>query len=260
MSDAPAVSPRSSLSERVDSGLDRVIRSLGGADAGASFTGPEKELFEVLVASDELLETVDLERAPGSIDLKSLRERVDFDRLAEAIEERDPDLALDLSDLEESVDTEELLDSIDLVEFATAKRRLEAELEDVVGEGGPPDLAGDSKAGADVSEFVSSITREAKHTALRQEARQTAATAQEAIVDGHVAMEEVYRANEGRFDGDDQGADRNPTAVSLVSPGALPDGASTRHSTVPAGVLHSKTEPLPRVYSRRWTTRGSRKR
>lgn len=259
MSDAPAARPRSSVLEKVDGGLDRLIRALGGDDSGASLTGMERELFEVLVASDEALETMDLDHLSESVDVESLRDRIDFEHLAEAIEERDPDLALDLSDLEDSIDTEELLDSIDLLEFAKAKRRLEKELEDVVGEGGLSVGGGDSEAGADATEFFTSLGREAKQTALRQEARQKGATAQEAITDGHVAMEELYETNRQRFtDSNDQGADRNPTAVSLLSPGPLPDGVSTRFSAVSPSVKYSKTDPLPRVYSRRWARRRPR--
>lgn len=261
MSDAPTAGTRGNLSENVDDGLDRVIRALGGGDAGASLTGLDRELFEVLVASDALLETVDLDRVPGSVDLVSLRERIDLERLAEAIEERDPDIALDLSDLEESVDTRELLDSIDLVEFARAKRRLERELEDVVGEDGISVGDGESKAGADANQFVASLGREAKQTALRQAARRRAAAAQQAIVDGHAAMEERYEANRQRFaDANDPKTGRNPTAVSLVSPRPLPDGVSTRVSSVPRAVRHSKTDPIPRVYSRRWASRRPRSR
>lgn len=259
MSDAPTAGPQGGLSEKVDGGLDRVIRALGGGDSGASLTGLERELFEVLVASDRLLETVDLDRAPGSVDLVSLRERIDLGRLAEAIEERDPDIALDLSDLEESVDTRELLESIDIVEFAKAKRRLEGELEDVVGADGLSVGDGDSKAGADATEFVSTLGREAKVTALRQEARKGAETAQEAIVDGHATIRERYEANRRRFaDANEHGSGRNPTAVSLVSPRPLPDGVSTRFSSVPPAVRYSKTDPVPRVYSRRWTSRRPR--
>lgn len=259
MSDAPTAGPRGGLSEKVDGGLDRVIRALGGGDSGASLTGLEKELFEVLVASDGLLETVDLDRATDSVDLVSLRERIDFERLAEAIEERDPDIALDLDDLEENVDTRELLASIDLLEFAKAKRRLERELEDVVGEDGLSVGDGDSKAGDDVTEFVSSLDQAARETALRQEARKKAETAQEAIIDGHAAIRERYEANRQRFaDANDQGAGRNPTAVSLVSPRPLPDSVSTRFSSVPPTVKYSKTDPIPRVYSRRWTSRRPR--
>lgn len=193
---------------------------------------------------------MDLDHFSGSVDVESLRDRIDFEHLAEAIEERDPDLALDLSDLEDSIDTEELLDSIDLLEFAKAKRRLEKALADVVGDGGFSVGGGDSEAGADATEFFTSLGREAKQTALRQEARQKGATAQEAIIDGHVAMEDQ------RFtDSNDQGADRNPTAASLLSPGPLPDGVSTRFSTVSPRVKYSKTDPLPRVYSRRWARR-----
>lgn len=259
MSTTPTNSGRNPLVETVDDGIDRLVHAFGDDESGTSLTGIQKELYEVLVASDALLETVDLDSVPESVDPERLLEAVDFERLAHAIRERDPDLAFDLSDLERIVDARTLLDSIDVLEFAKAKRTLGNELEDVFGADGLPGIDGDSQAGAEVTEFLSTLRREARDTAIRQEARAKAETAQAAVLEGHEAIKERYEANRRRFsDADDQRKGRNPTAVSLRSPGPLPDSVSTRLSTVRSRALHSKTDPLTRVYGRRWTEARSR--
>lgn len=259
MSTSPTTDGQHPISEAVDAGFDRLIHAFGDDESGTPLTGLQKELFEVLVASDALLETIDIDSVPESVDAERLLEAVDVERLADAIRERDPDLAFDLSDLERIIDARTLLDSIDILEFAKAKRRLGRELEDVIGEDGLPGVGVDARASADVTEFLSSLRSEARETVVRQEAREKVKTAQEAIVDGHEAIVSRYETNRQRFgDADDQGNGRNPTAVSLVSPGPLPDGVSTRLSTVRSKGLHSKTDPLPRIFGRRWTKTGSR--
>ncbi|WP_232702442.1 hypothetical protein [Halobacterium wangiae] len=237
-----------------------MILAFSDGESGTRLTGMEKELFEVLVVSDALLETVGLDGVSESVDTGKLLERVDVDHLADAIEERNPDLAFDLSDLETVIDRRELLNSIDLLEFAKAKRQLDVELEDVAGEGGLAGVGSNSKASADIAAFVSSLRSEAPETLLEQETTAKARAVQEKVVEGHEELEERYEANKQRFSSDnEQRAPGNPTAVSLLSSGPLPDSVSTRLSTVPSRVLYSKAEPIPRVYSRRWA-RGRPKR
>lgn len=252
MSNSPTLE-RLRLSEKINSGIDRVILAFSDGESGTRLTGVEKELFEVLVASDALLETIDLDRVSESVDAGKLLERVDVDHLADAIEERNPDLAFDLSDLETVIDKRELLNSIDLLEFVKAKRHLDVELEDVVGKGGLAGVGSNSKASADIAAFVLLLRSEGPEALIQQEATAKAKAAQKKIIEAHVMLERFYEANKQRFSsGTEQRTPRNPTAVSLLSPGPLPDSISTRVSTVPSRVRHSKAEPLPRIYSRRW--------
>lgn len=261
MSESPTSSESNSLLENIETELKRNTPTSDDDDSGTSLTGTAKELFEVLEATDELLRTIDLDKLPDVLEEEELPNLFDFDHLADAIEEHNPDLAVHLSNLEEVVNKRELLDSIDLLEFGKSKRRLDRELEDVLGEDALSGGGGDSEAVSDLEEFVSSLRPEAAQALVQQEAMAKAEAVRDAIVELHAVFERLYISNKKRFRKADEGQTvRNPTAVSLLPSGPLPDSVSTRLSTVPSGVLHAKIKPLPRIYGRRWKRAESRRR
>lgn len=222
-------------------------------DSDSSLADTVKELLDVLGATDVLLETVDLDNVSEIVDGRELATFVDLERLADAIRERDPDLAFDLSHLERAIDRSELWNSIDLLEFAKAKRVLDRELDDVLDNGTSIGLPADSKAVSDAKEFVSSLHDEAKQVLVQQEATEKLTAVREEVVDKHAALERVYESNKERFDRTKaRSSAGNPTAVSLLPSGPLPDSVSTRLSTVPAEVPYAYIDALPRIYARRW--------
>ncbi|WP_224332819.1 hypothetical protein [Haloprofundus halobius] len=248
-----ATPPKSDrLSERIEAGIDRVNSA---TDSQSELTGTAKELFDVLVATEMLLESIDLERLRHVVDIEQLPTIVDFDRLADAIREHDPDLAFDLSNVEQVVDRRELWASVDLLGVAKAKRRLESELEDLPGSSGSFEVDSDSQAAEDAEAFVSSLRSEAREVTIQQEFTKKLEVARRAVVQQHVAFERLYASEEMRSrNPSERQRGRNPTAVSLRPSGPLADGVSTRVSTVPAAVPYSKIDALPRIYGRRWRT------
>ena len=212
----------------------------------------------MLVATDVLLETIDLEKLPDVVDVGEVRSVVDLDRLSDAIRERDPDLAFDLSHLERVVDRRELWNALDVLEFVNAKRTLDRELEDVVGEDASIEVGSDSNAVADAKAFASSLRDDAKDALLQQEVQERMEPLRDAVVEAHADAERIYASNEARFgDADERSVAGNATAVSLLPSGPIPNGVSTRLSTVPAEVPYSTIDALPRIYGRRWKRGGS---
>lgn len=208
--------------------------------------------MDVLGAVDSLLGTIDFDNVSNVVDVDELPTFVDVDRIPEALERRDVDLAVDLPNLEKAVDKRELWNSVDLVEFARAKQEVERELSGIFGGTPPVEVGGDSEADAEVEAVVSSFRAESKEVLVQQEAQKKAAVLREAVVDRHADLERLYESNRKRFGGANGGAARNPTAVSLMPSGPLPDGVSTRFSGVPSGLPYARIDPLPRIYGRRW--------
>lgn len=249
------------LRESIEAGIDRLKSTSDEGESGTTVTGTAKELFDVLVSTDALLQTIELDKLPDVIEVAGLPELVDLERLSDVIEERNPDLAFDLSNLKEVVDERELWNSIDLLEFGKAKRTLDEELEDVLGEDALAGAGDDSEGVSDVEEYVSELRAEAKDALLQQEAREKAKFAREAVVEQRANFERLYASNKARFrESNEQGIVRNPTVVSLLPSGPVPDSVSTRLSTVPAAVRHAKIDALPRIYGRRWKRTESKRR
>lgn len=259
MSHSPTSSEPNHSEEGAGAGNDYVAPT-SSDESNVSLTETVKELLDVLVATDVLLETIDLDRSSDIVDVEELPTLVNLDRLSAAISERNPDLAFDLSHLEWIIDRRELWNSIDLLAFANAKRTLDRELGDVLGEDTSIGIPADSKAVSDAKEFVSTLHEEAKQALVQQEATEKLADVRDEVVEGHAAFERLYESNRIRFENArERSITGNPTAVSLLPSGPLPDSVSTRLSTVPAEVPNAKIGALPRIYGRRWR-RGASKR
>lgn len=253
MSPSTTRSGGTTLPEKIGAGTGRSEPSSGDE---SPLTGTAKELLEVLDATNALLRTIDLEKLPDAIDVEELPNLVDLERLSDAIAEHDPDLLFDLRDLERVVNSRELWNSVDLLEFGGAKRTLDRELEDVVGE--DTALESDSEAISDVKEFADSLRPGAKQALIQQGVTASIEEAREAVVEQHANLERLYESNRRRL-GSTTGrrSTRNPTAVSLHPSGPLPNGVSSRLSTVPSKVPYTENDALPRIYGRRWRTAGT---
>lgn len=228
-------------------------RDSASGDSYSTLSDTVKELSDVLVATDVLLDTIELDNISEIVDVGELATYVDPARLSDAIRERNPDLAFDLSHLERALDRRELWNSIDLSAFVKAKRTLDRELDDVIGIDTSIEIPADSKAVSDAKEFIATLQEEAKQALLQQEATEKLTAVREEVVEGHVAVEQLYESNKERFERTKaRSVAGNPTAVSLLPSGPLPDSVSTRLSTVPDEVPHAKIDALPRIYGRRW--------
>ena len=249
MSHAPTSTPdRPGI---LETGIERPKSALQD-ETGRPTTATAKELLDILEASDVLRHTIDFDKLPAAIDREELPNLVDLDHLADAIRERNPDLMFDASNLKEVIRTRELWEAVDLLEFATAKHRLDEELEDVIGEDALEGFSGDSKVTEDVEAFVSSVKPEAVNALVQQEAQEKVKAVQDTIVEHRAALEQQYEANKRRVARATGKGTKKSSAVSLLSPGPVPDSASTRLSTVPPTVRYARIDPLPRVFSTRW--------
>lgn len=246
------------ISARIESAADRLTHAIERGDTDGGLSETIAELGDIVEESGHLLETVDLESVPDVIDVEELVNMVDVEQIPTAIRDHDLDAALDLRTIRHAVRLRELWNSVDLVDFAQAKGRLEDELADVVGEDAIQGT-GDSEAGAELRTFVEEIRPETGNAAIQQQAQKGARTARRGVLKAHAGVEKLYEANQrgpgyvGR-----RTVSRNPTAVSLVSGGPVPDSASTRFSSVPSNVRGAKIDALPRIYSRRWQRLGRR--
>ncbi|MFP8957435.1 hypothetical protein ACLI4Y_11950 [Natrialbaceae archaeon A-CW3] len=260
-STASAAEELGHLSVRALEGTTDLLRAIERDAADERVSSLARELWEVTDAADGLLETVDLERLATAIDADTLPDLVEIDAVPAAIRDRDVDAALDLHDIRRAIKLRELWNAMDLLEFRTASRRLAAELEDVIGSDRLSGaMGGDSEAAADLEALGDEIQAEAPNVALQQQAQKRMMLARRGVLEGHAALEAVYSGNRRSPPaGSRRGLPRNATAVSLLPNGPLPDGASTRYSSVPPAVRGAEIDPLPRVYGRRWLkTRGSR--
>ncbi|WP_312911292.1 hypothetical protein [Natronosalvus caseinilyticus] len=248
------------LSERVLEGTTGLFQAIERDAPDERVSSLAKELWEITDAAEGLLETVDLERLPDVVDADALPDLIDVENLPNAIRNRDASEGLDLGKLRRAIELREFWNTVDLVDFREASHRLKAEIEDVIdSDGSSESLNGDSEAAADLEAFGDEIRAEAPNVALQQQAKKRMKQARRGVLEGHAALEEVYAGNRSKPSRRRRGGPRNPTAVSLLSGGPLPDSASVRYSSVPTAVRGAAIDPLPRIYGRRWRARsGSR--
>ncbi|MCU4975768.1 hypothetical protein OB955_24095 [Halobacteria archaeon AArc-m2/3/4] len=262
MSDATTRSETGSdgTAKRIETAIDRLLGAIERDDPDSDLSETASELRDVVEEAGNLLETVDLKSLPDVVDLEELPTLVDVERLPTAIRERDPDAALDLRTIRHAIRLRELWNSVDLVEFASAKERLEDELTDVVGEDAMRG-SGDSEAVAELRRVAAEIRPKAKNAAIQQQAQKGVEKGREGVIAAHAAFEELYEANQSQpgYVGR-RPVSRNPTAVSLVPSGPVPDSASTRFSSVPSNVRQAAIDARPRIYGRRWRVVGRGRR
>lgn len=253
MSQARSPTSVEQLADRITVGTERLLRETA-ADGSDETRATVAEVLDIVEEVDDLLETIDFERLPDAVDTAALPSLVELDGIFEAIRDRNPDSALDLSTLRDVITVPELWNAVDLVDFRRELRQLTSELEDLVGSDAFAS-SGDSEAAAEVREFVDDVTPAATNAALQQEAKTAARAARRGVIDGHSKFEELYESTRrGPGYAGRKPVSRNPTAVSSVPYGPLPNGVSTRVSTVPSAVRHAPVDALPRIYGRRWKT------
>lgn len=254
MSTASIAPELDQLSDRVVTGTEALLDVIERDASDERVSALAGELWDVTDEVGALLHTIDLEALPDVLDSKSILKSVDFEGIPAAIREHDLDRALDLSEIDRAVELRALWNAVDLVEFRAASRRLEAELEDVIGSE-RLHAGGDSDAAADVGEYLDEHRSETTSAAIQQQAKTRVKRARRGVIRAHEAFEGMYvdrQSGSGRTS-----TSRNPTAVSLRPPGPIPESASARHSTVPASVKHAKIDPLPRIYAGRWRRAAS---
>lgn len=254
-----AIHPESAeqLSERLESGFRRVLRDADDDASDETLSSTATELWDVVEAVGALVETIDLEHLPDAVEASALPDLLELEGLPTAIRGRDLDAVFDLDPktLHRAIHLRELWNAVDLVEFRSAVRGLNDELQDVVGDA--LESSGDSEAAARISEFVDEVKDDATNAAVQQQATKSQRAARKGVIEGHSTFERLYEStHRGSGYAGRRPVSNNPTAVSSVPYGPLPTGVSTRVSTVPRNVRGANVDALPRIYSRRWKRVG----
>ncbi|MEY7848680.1 hypothetical protein AB7C87_05695 [Natrarchaeobius sp. A-rgal3] len=254
-----ATSPATSegLSNRLEAKTERLLREVD-SDSDETLTATAAELWDVVDEFEPLLETIDFEKLPDAVELSALTDFIDLEGVPAAIRDRDPDAALDfdLDALRRAIHLRQLWNTVDLVDFRSALRRVNDELEDVVGADALASSGG-SEAATQLSAFVDDVADDATNAAIQQQAMRGQKAARKGVIDGHETVERLYESMQrGPGYAGRRPVSNNPTAVSSVPYGPLPASVSTRVSTVPTNVRGAKVDALPRIYSRRWQRVG----
>lgn len=226
------------------------------------------DLWEVLDEVEDVLGTIDFEEVPDAIDIDDLPDAVEVDDVPSAILNEE-ETAIDLANVREAVDLRELGDAVNLTRFLDEKQELDAEVDDLKGDFGDADDESDdgffdddddgddeliegNVVGMDEgvgARIESTLGEELIQESIKEAVEQFRA----ALLATHEGLRKLYEINQEKLGQPGRQPDsRNPTAFSTMAPGPLPDSASTRVSTVPSRVRHSRVSTPRRIYGRRF--------
>lgn len=209
-----------------------------------------EEIWDILAEVEDVLETVNFEELSDAIDSEKLPNAIDTERLPEAIEKGNARDAIDFSELKDAVELRELWEAVDLSELRKQKQELDKEVADVTGDGSEEDdglfdterMFGTSGANM---QFDIDDRQEKIQALIETAVKKFRAT----LLETHDKVRLLYEINQEKLGGQDS---LNPTAVSTMPKGPIPDSASTRVSTVPSQVKYSRAKNPRRIYGRRF--------
>ena len=221
-----------------------------------------ENLWEVVDETEDVLEAIDLEEIPDVIDVDELPDAVDVEDIPDALGSDDPEEAIDLSDLKEAIRFRELWEAADIGELREEQEELEEEIDDVTDDEGlvgdeDDDLIGDDDDDDD-SLLDMGLGGQGAHMqfdpddrqeAIRRLIEEAVSGFRAALLDTHDTLRLLWEFNNEKLGGHES---LNPTAVSTMPRGPIPDSASTRHSTVPSQVKYSRAQNPRRIYGRRF--------
>lgn len=218
-------------------------------------------LWTIVDEALDVLETIDFEELPDAIDFEELPDAIEAEKLSSAIQAGDAARAIDLAELYEAVDLRELWRAVDLTALRKEERELREVIERFLEENGEAIGADDGSASDDENgedELLRNTSNvflgaESRQQALQQRIGKAIDAFRVALLETHATVRDLYEANQRKLGGSGRrSGSRNPTARSTRSRGPVPDSISTRVSTVPRRVRHSRTKPRPRIYGRRF--------
>lgn len=216
-----------------------------------------EEVWEILDEAEDVLDTLDLEEVPDVINVEELHEAIEAEEVPEAIADGEAREAIDLSGLKEAIEFRELWGAADISELRKEKAELEDEIDDVTDEGeegeddGLLDTGGVIGTGGGAHTQFDAEDRQEKIQSLIEKAVEKFRAM---LLETHDKLRVLYELNQEKLGGSDS---LNPTAVSTMPDGPVPDSASTRASTVPSQVRHTRTDNPRRIYGRRFENAGA---
>ncbi|KYH25087.1 hypothetical protein HAPAU_29080 [Halalkalicoccus paucihalophilus] len=215
-----------------------------------------EKLRTVVEEATDVVETIDFERLPDAIDGEELPDAIEAEKLADALENGDATEMIDLAELYEAVDLLELWKTVDLPALREEGEELNVELTDLLG---TEDESSEDEDGGMFDEAVDTLLgAESRQQALVSRLDAAIDAFRVALFETHATVRRLYEANQRDHDRGDHSRSRRPTTRSTMPRGPLVDSASTRVSTVPRRVRHSRTKGRSRVYGRRFERVGGR--
>ncbi|WP_122091244.1 hypothetical protein [Halalkalicoccus subterraneus] len=212
------------------------------------------ELWDIVAAVEALLTTIDFEELPDAIAPEALPDVVDVETVPDAIAAGDAGEAIDLRELNEAIELRELWEAVDLPALRDAKRDLDIELADVIDTDADfGDEETETATGTGGAE--SRVGVGARREALLRSIGNATEAFRTALFEAHETLRAFYEHNRDSVGGTSRSASR-PARGATLSRGPLADSASTRYSSVPARVRHSRTSNPPRIYGRRFQRAG----
>lgn len=211
-------------------------------------------LWTILDEAIDVLETIDFEELPEAVDGEELPDAIEVEKLPIAVETGNAVDAIDLAELHEAIDLRKLWKAVDLPalrkEHGELAAEIEAFLENDEDANESDDDEADDEGRFDVEGTVTGLfSAESRQQALQQRIGEAIDAFRVGLLETHATIRRLYEANQRKLGRTDS---RNPTARSTLSRGPLPDSISTRVSTVPQQVRHSRTKVRPRIYGRRF--------
>lgn len=238
------------LSPRLEAFKSTIV---AGTDDDAVIETAEA-LWTILDEAIDVLETIDFEDLPEAIDRDEFPDAIEVEKLPTAVETGNAIDAIDLTELHEAVDLRKLWKAVDIPALRKEHEELAAEIEAFL-ESDDEDANGSNDEGrVDVEGTVSGLfSAESRQQALQKQIGKAIDAFRIALFETHATIRRLYEANQRKLgQSGRRSGSRNPTARSTLSRGPLPDSISTRVSTVPRQVRHSRTKARPRIYGRRF--------
>ena len=253
------------LATEIDESVTEFKRAIVEGDGDSNLAELAEDLWEVLDEVGDVLETVDFEEIPDAIDIDELPEAIDAEDVPEGLFDAD-ETAIELTSVREAVNLRELWDAVDLTELYQEKKQLEDEVDDVTdrmdGEEDAEDdgLIGDEEDDGLLEGIVGmgegahvEFDAEARQAFIEEKIRDAVVKFREMLLTAHEKLRKLYRMNQEKLGQPGrQPNSLNPTAVSTMPPGPVPDSASLRTSTVPAQVRYSRVDNPRRIYAHRF--------
>lgn len=241
------------LIPKVADGLERLKVAIVENTDDEEIIELAEELWEIVEATRALLETVDFEELPDTIHVQELSDAIEAGDIPEAISEGEAREAIDLSEVKDAVELRELWEAVDLSELREEKARLEGEIDDVTGdersESEDDGFLGTSGVMGSGGGAHMQFDAEARQEKIQNLIMKSVEKFRAALLETHDKVRLLYEFNQQKLGGRES---LNPTAVSTMPSGPIPNSASTRRSTVPSQVKYSRANNPRRIYGRRF--------
>ena len=247
----------SELLEALSPRLEAFKSSIVDATDDETVINTAEGLWTVVDEAIDLLEPIDLEGLPKAINPDELPDAINTEKLSTAIDTGDAGDAIDLAELYEAVDLRELWKTVDLPVLRKEHKELAVAIEAFREMNGEDATESDEDETAvdDVTTVL--FSAESRQQALQQYIGDAIDAFRIELFKTHASIRDLYESNQRRIGHTGcRSRSANPTARTLLSGGPLPDSISTRVSTVPRRVRHSRTKGRSRIYGRRFNRVG----